>query len=184
MQIQTTRTTADVPVRHGIEDATIVSSARASTSWGAIWAGFFVGLSTELILTVLMAGIFGTTFFTSGGTASGGGFGIGIALWIFCESLVAYFAAGWTAGRLSQNVDTVARGLHGAAVWGLMTAALLYMTSGIALRGAFGAARAGASVSGAPAMQLAGWVLIYFVAVFIASFAAAYAGGRSAKTAP
>ena len=173
MRVETERPTT-VAVEHEI--GRIDRGAGYPASWGAIWAGFFVGLGAELILTVLMLGIFGTTFLSVAGTTSGASFGIGIAAWIFCQSVVAYFLGGFVAGRLSRAGHP---GTHGAAVWGLITAVLLYFILNIGMRGAFGMASAAAPATGAPAMQMAGWVLIYFFVVFIASMGAAIGGGRS-----
>lgn len=163
-----------VAVEHGIDEAHAVPLRLVS--WGAIWAGFFVGLSVELILTVLMLGVFGTTFMSSGGTRSGQGFGIGIAVWIFFQTLIAYFAAGWVAGRLAPAT----RGVHGAAVWGLLTATLALLTVDGPMRGMLGAASAASPDTVAPMMQLAGWVLIYFFVVLVLSLATAVAGAKNA----
>jgi hypothetical protein len=169
-----TQRTREVVVQHGIDSA---GPAPVNVvSWGAIWAGFFVGLSAELIMTMLMLGVFGTTFLSVGGSTSGQSFGIGIAAWIFCETLVAYYAGGWVAGRLAPAT----RGVHGAAVWGLLTAALAFITVNGPIRGMLGVASAAAPATGAPMMQLAGWVLIYFFVVLILGLAAAVAGGKSA----
>lgn len=177
MHVETERA-PDVVVEHAIDEPRALRPR--ATSWGAIWAGFFVGVSVELILTILMAGIFGSTFLSSGGSGSGGSFGIGIACWIFVESIVAFGFGGWVAGKLARFDDATTNGLHGAAVWGLMTAALLYLGVDVVTRGGLGAAVVGVPGGGAP-MQAAGWVMIYAFIVFLASLIAAYSGGHSAK---
>ncbi len=137
------------------------ATLRARTSWGAIWAGFFVALGVEFLLTLLMIGIFASMVHPGGGTPSGTSFGIGIALWIFFETIAAFFCGGWVAGKLAGKGDGVLNAVHGSAVWGITTAVLLYLLVAMAgsavngalnvVRGAFGIASTATHVTAAAA---------------------------------
>lgn len=100
---------------------------RSNTSWGAIWAGFFVTLGVETILTLLMIGIFASFVHPGGGSPSGMSFGIGIAVWFFLETLIAYYAGGWVAGMLARKPTAPWNSSHGWAVWGVSTVVITYL---------------------------------------------------------
>jgi hypothetical protein len=100
---------------------------RSNTSWGAIWAGFFVTLGIETLFTLLMVGIFASFVHPGGGSPSGMSFGIGIAVWFFLQTLGAYYCGGWVAGMLARRPDPQWNRMHGWAVWGLSTIVLVYL---------------------------------------------------------
>jgi hypothetical protein len=126
------------------DEATAFSLSR--TSWGAIWAGFFVALGVELILTTLMIGIFASFVHPGGGTPSGMSFGIGIAIWFFLQTLGAYYVGGWAAGRLARKPDGLWNAMHSFAVWGITTAVMMYLlvsAAGTAFNGTMDLVRTG-----------------------------------------
>lgn len=95
------------------------------TRWGAIFAGSFVAGSILILLTLLgvaVGAVFAPTvadpFVNSG---------VGTQIWLVCESIIAFFCGGWVAGRLSGSNRNVIGGLHGLAVWGLITVAALFV---------------------------------------------------------
>jgi hypothetical protein len=104
---------------------------RSSTSWGAIWAGFFVTLAVETLFTLLMIGIFSSLVHPGGGGSSMG-FGIGIAVWFFVQTLLAYYCGGWVTGMLARRPDSGWNAMHGWAVWGLATIVMVYLLASAA----------------------------------------------------
>lgn len=105
---------------------------RSGTSWGGIWAGFFVTLGIETLFTLLMIGIFAGFVHPGGGSPSGMSFGIGIAVWFFLQTIGAYYCGGWVAGMLARRPDTQWNSLHGWAVWGLSTIVMVYLLASAA----------------------------------------------------
>lgn len=105
---------------------------RSNTSWGAIWAGFFVTLAVEALFTLLMIGIFASFVHPGGGSPSGMSFGIGIAVWFFLQTIGAYYCGGWVAGMLARRPDTGWNSLHGWAVWGLSMIVMVYLLASAA----------------------------------------------------
>jgi hypothetical protein len=101
--------------------------ARSTTSWGGIWAGFFVTLGVETLFTLLMIGIFASMIHPGGAGPSSTSFGIGIAIWFFLQTLVAYYAGGAVAGMLARKPTAAWNSLHGWAVWGLSTITIVYL---------------------------------------------------------
>lgn len=104
----------------------------SSTSWGAIWAGFFATLGVETLLSLLMIGIFSSFIHPGGGSPSGMSFGIGIAVWFFLQTIIAYYVGGWVTGMLARRPDAGWNSLHGWAVWGLSTIVLVYLMASAA----------------------------------------------------
>ncbi|HLI96701.1 MAG TPA: hypothetical protein VKT72_11525 [Candidatus Baltobacteraceae bacterium] len=100
---------------------------RSNTSWGAIWAGFFVTLAVETLFSLLMIGIFASFVHPGGGGPSGLSFGIGIAIWFFLQTLGAFYCGGWVAGMLARRPDSGWNSLHGWAVWGLSMVVMVYL---------------------------------------------------------
>ena len=116
------------------------------TAWGAIWAGFFVALGVEFVLTILMIGIFASFVHPGGTSPSGLSFGIGIAIWFFLQTLGALYVGGWAAGRLAGKPDGWWNALHSFAVWGMTTAVLVYLLvlgAGSAVNGTMNLVRSG-----------------------------------------
>ena len=113
----------------------IVAGGRAlsgRTSWGAIWAGFFATLGVETVLSLLMIGIFSSFIHPGGGSPSGMSFGIGIAVWFFLQTIIAFYVGGWVAGMLARRPDAGWNSLHGWAVWGLSTVVMVYLMASAA----------------------------------------------------
>jgi len=85
--------------------------------WGAVLAGVFVGVSVQLVMTLL--GI--ATGLASANLAAGEAMGIGPLLWAGLSMLVAAFVGGYVAARMSglkRKADGV---LHGAVSWAVTT---------------------------------------------------------------
>lgn len=99
-------------------------------SWGAIIAGSVLAMATQLLLTLLGAGIglvslAATEAVTESETATG--FGIGAGVWWLITGLISLFIGGLAAGRLarvSQSTDGI---FHGLLVWALTTLLSVYL---------------------------------------------------------
>lgn len=85
--------------------------------WGAVLAGVFVGVSVQLVMTLLgIATGLAATNLTEGETL-----GMGPVLWAGLSMLVAAFVGGYVAARMSglkRKADGV---LHGAVSWAVTT---------------------------------------------------------------
>jgi hypothetical protein len=98
-------------------------------SWGAILAGAVLTVATQLLLSLLGAGIglvaLGNTENADADTATG--FGIGAGVWWLVSSLISLFIGGLAAGRLarvSQSTDGI---FHGLLVWSVATLFSIYL---------------------------------------------------------
>ncbi|HET8540191.1 MAG TPA: hypothetical protein VFL83_10005 [Anaeromyxobacter sp.] len=119
-------------------------------SWGALFAGFFFGFGIWMLLLALGAGI-GFSAFDPRDLQHWQGLGIGFGIWGVIAGIVAMFLAAWLAARLSRSDTRLAGMLHGAALWGFMLVAGLW----IATMALAGTASKAADVAGG-AMQGAG----------------------------
>jgi hypothetical protein len=123
-------------------------------SWGSLFAAFFFGFGIWMLLLALGAGI-GFAAFDPRDLGSWQGLGIGFGIWGVIAGIVAMFLAGWLAARLSA-ADTREGGmLHGAALWGFMIVAGIWIatmavtrTAGAAAQAVGGAAQAAGEVAG------------------------------------
>jgi hypothetical protein len=118
--------------------------------WGAVLAGVAVGVSTQLVLTLL--GIASGLSATS--VAAGETPGIGPLVWAGVSMLVAAFVGGYVAARmtgLKRKVDGI---LHGVVAWAVTTllfATLASSAGGAMLSGVFTAVNPAGMVAGSTA---------------------------------
>lgn len=101
----------------------------AAIRWGAILAGVAVGISVQLVLTLL--GI--ATGLSTVDVTKGEAMGIGPLLWAGFCMLVAAFVGGYVAARMSglkRKTDGI---LHGAVAWAVTT--ILFATLATAIGG-------------------------------------------------
>jgi hypothetical protein len=126
--------------------------------WGAVLAGVAVGVSVQLVLTLL--GI--ATGLSSTDVSQGETLGMGPLLWAGFSMLVAAFVGGYVAARMSglkRKADGV---LHGAVSWAVTTilfAALATSVGGAMVSGVFSnmgqlARSANAAGGGSPAADV------------------------------
>jgi len=105
-----------------------LSAAFRRISWGAIFAGLFVALATQLLLSILGVGIGASTIHIgSSDSASASGLGIGSAVWFFFSILIALFVGGWVAGSVAGMPRRIEGLLHGIVVWSLTTLVTVYL---------------------------------------------------------
>ncbi len=102
----------------------------AAIRWGAVLAGVAVGVSVQLVLTLL--GI--ATGLTATDVASGETVGMGPLIWAGISMLIAAFVGAYVAARMSglkRKVDGI---LHGVVSWAVTT--LLFATFATSAGGA------------------------------------------------
>ena len=118
-------------------------------SWGALFAGFFFGFGVWMLLLALGAGI-GFAAFDPRDLQHWQGLGIGFGIWGVIAGIVSMFLAGWLAARMSRTETRLGGMLHGAALWGFMLVAGLWIaTMAIAGTASKAADVAGGALQGA-----------------------------------
>jgi hypothetical protein len=109
-------------------------------SWGSILAGVAVALVTQALLALLGIGLGVATLDpATGQSPNASTLSIAAAAWYGVSGLIAAFAGGWVAGRLSQQPAGGTAGVHGLATWATTTLVILFMLSG-AVTGLLGGA--------------------------------------------
>jgi hypothetical protein len=127
-------------------------------SWGALFAGFMVGVGVLFLLLSLGAAV-GLTTVDARDLSSWKNMGIGVGIWGGISAIIASFFSAWVAGRLSTSPDRTAGMLHGAALWGLTWFVGLWMGAAAitgAARAAGSAAQTAAQTGGQAAAQQPG----------------------------
>lgn len=134
--------------------------------WGAVMAGWVVGLATQLVLTLLGLAI-GAWSIDLQDTESGSGVPIGTGIWTGVSMLISAFMGGYITARMSGSRLRSDGLYHGVIVWGvnwlvfawLTTTAMATMLGGVF--SAFGATlqslgQGATTVVSAAASQLSG----------------------------
>nr|WP_205926017.1 PhnA-like protein [Rhizobium sp. P38BS-XIX] len=111
------------------------------TSWGAILAACAITLALQIALNLLGVGI-GAAVIDPGSvrTASGLTASLSGAAWFIGSGLVASFAGGYVASRLSGAISTTIAALHGLAAWAVSMLIVVYLLTtsvGAIVGGAF-----------------------------------------------
>jgi len=99
---------------------------RDHVRWGPVLAGTAVGLGATIIMSVLGLAI-GSSAFEPGTDLSDWGTGAGI--WGAVTALVAFFAAGWVAGRSATLRDSGSSTLTGFVAGAALLVTLIVLTS-------------------------------------------------------
>lgn len=95
--------------------------------WGAIFAGALLAVAVAFGLNLLGIGIGLSTINPTDPNDSFSGLGIGAIIWYVVSTLIALFAGGYVAGRLSGFPKKSTAGLHGLVTWALFTLLSLYL---------------------------------------------------------
>ncbi len=90
-------------------------------SWGAVLAGVIVSLVTMLVLNLLGIGIGLASINPVTEASPFSGVGTGAIIWYILSNLIAIFAGGYTAARLSGIPIPVISTFHGILSWCLYT---------------------------------------------------------------
>lgn len=125
----TTAAAFTVPVGHRI-------------SWGAIFAGVSLLMALSWLLLLLGSAIGVGIADATDLSAIGDGLGLGSTIWILLSTLLATFAGGLLAAKLSGTPDDRIGALHGLTVWSVGTLLIIVL-------GASGIGGAANAVSGA-----------------------------------
>jgi hypothetical protein len=98
-------------------------------SWGAVFAGVVLALALQVLFAMLGTGIGMSTVdpLVDGASPSASSFGIGAAVWWVISSLIALFAGGWVAGRLSGMLRPAEGSIHGLLTWAIAVLATMYL---------------------------------------------------------
>ncbi|NCC21489.1 MAG: PhnA-like protein [Alphaproteobacteria bacterium] len=98
-------------------------------SWGGIFAGVVVALITTLVLNMLGIGIGAATIdpAQAGGTPSFTGFSVGAGLWWIVSGIIAAFAGGYAASRLSGIPSKSTGAWNGLVAWALSMVVVIYL---------------------------------------------------------
>jgi hypothetical protein len=138
-------------------DVPVTTRSVGAMSWSAVFAGAVVSLGLWALLAVFGAAA-GLSALDPQNPQSARTAGIGTGIWSIIVPLIALFAGGFIAARLSRSTDRTAGGLHGAVLWGLTTiggillvgSLLGSLIGGVARLGASGAAAVGSAAGAAP----------------------------------
>jgi len=113
-------------------------------SWGAIFAGVVVGLVTQVLLTMLGIGIGVATIDPGGASPAASTLSIASGIWYVLSGIVAAYAGGYVAARMSGQTVPTTGALHGLTTWAFTTLLVLYLLSS-AVGGIVGGAFSGIS---------------------------------------
>lgn len=116
----------------GVLATSIESEAKISlmnkVSWGAIFAGIVVAVVVQVLLTMLGIGIGVATIDpASGDSPMVGTFSIAAGVWYVVSGIVASFAGGYVAARMSGKTAATTGALHGLTTWAATTLLVIYL---------------------------------------------------------
>jgi hypothetical protein len=119
---------SDGPQPTATEDAHTIMINRVS--WGAILAGVVVALVVQVLLTMLGVGIGAATLDPGGGDSpQASTFSIVSLIWYAVSGIVAAFAGGYMAARMSGKTVATTGALHGLTTWAVTTLLVLYLVT-------------------------------------------------------
>jgi hypothetical protein len=126
----------------GLGDVIVRPGSVRRISWGGVFAGLFLVLSIQLLLSMLGFGI-GLSMVQpgQGGVPSAGTIGIGAAVWWVVTYIIALVIGSYVAARLAGVVLRFDGVLHGLVTWAfalMVTFYLLTSAVGGVIGGAFG----------------------------------------------
>lgn len=97
-------------------------------NWGAIFAGAVIALIIQFLLSLLGVGIGAATLDPStGDNPDAGTFSMVSAIWYAVTGIIAAFAGGFIASRMSGRTLASSGALHGLTTWAVTTLFLLYL---------------------------------------------------------
>jgi hypothetical protein len=102
-------------------------------NWGAVFAGAALGLSAQLILNMLGLALGLASFsLEDSNNPAAQTFSTTAAAWWAISGIIAAFAGGVAAGRLSGSPKQTTAGWHGLTSWAFTTLAVFYVISSTA----------------------------------------------------
>lgn len=116
----------DITTTTPAEDARTVLLNKVN--WGAIIAGAVIALIIQFLLSLLGIGIGAATLDpASGDNPDAGTFSIVSAIWYALTGIIAAFAGGFIASRMSGRTLASSGALHGLTSWAVTTLFLIYL---------------------------------------------------------
>lgn len=110
-------------------------------SWGAVFAGVFLALAVQFLVNLLGVGIGAAVLDPmTNDNPDASTFSIGGGLWFVLSGILASFAGGYVASRLSGRPSKSTGSYHGLTMWAVTTIVVLYMLTtsvGALVGGAF-----------------------------------------------
>lgn len=110
-------------------------------SWGAVFAGVFLALAAQFLINLLGVGVGAAVLDPmTNDNPEASTFSIGGGLWFVLSGIVASFAGGYVASRLSGRPSKSTGSYHGLTTWAVTTIVVLYMLTtsiGALVGGAF-----------------------------------------------
>lgn len=116
---------ADISVRPVQARGGMVDAIK-NISWSSVFAGVLIAIVIQLCLSLLGIGIGLSTIDPKSEANPAAGLGMGSAIWYMISSLIALFAGGWIAGRLTSAHRLFDGIIHGLLTWSLITLITLY----------------------------------------------------------
>lgn len=104
------------------------SAHQPRIKWTAVWAGLVVGMSTQLVLTLLGLTI-GAWSIDLKDAQPVGGIPLGAGLWTGLSLLLSAFIGGYVTARLSGGSERSDGMYHGTVVWGLTWLVFAWLTT-------------------------------------------------------
>jgi hypothetical protein len=104
------------------------SAHQPRIKWTAVWAGLVVGMSAQLVLTLLGLAI-GAWSIDLQEAQPAGGVPLGAGLWTGLSLLLSAFIGGYVTARLSGNFVRSDGMYHGAVVWGVTWLVFAWLTT-------------------------------------------------------
>ena len=124
---------------YGIAPST--AAALNKVSWGAIFAGVAIALSTQFLLNLLGVGIGAAVLDpASYDNPEASTFSVAGGVWFVVAGIIASFAGGYVASRLSGRPSNSTGGYQGVTSWAVTTLIVLYLLTtsvGALVGGAF-----------------------------------------------
>jgi hypothetical protein len=108
-----------------IESTTFQRVRRAS--WGSIFAGMFVTIVLQIMLTLLGIAIGIASIQPLQGQTSTQNMALGSGIWLLVTGLISIWIGAWVAGRLSGGPLLADGMLHGIVTWCVSMVAMFYL---------------------------------------------------------
>jgi hypothetical protein len=110
------------------DQAPYIHEAYNRVSWGAVFAGVAIALTLHVLLNLLGVGI-GASVLDPASTdnPAASTLSIGAAIWFVVSGIIASFAGGYVASRLSGRALRSTGSLHGLTSWAVTTLVVVYL---------------------------------------------------------